>query len=452
MISINVGTELLNYVRDANIVSHILKVLGRGFEEADPYRRVSEHVERVGDLVRIGGYEYKAGKIHVIGFGKASVKMLRAVCDKIDGLIQGGIVINPVETDVICNVEVLKGDHPVPSDNTSLSTRKLLEYVSKNTREGDLTIVLISGGGSALFEAPVEGLSLDEIGLVSKLLMVNGADIYELNTVRKHLSMVKGGKLLRYIKGEVVSLIISDVVGDDLSVIASGPTSPDPSTFQEVYSILLKRGVWNQTPESVKNYVVKGLNGEVPETPKPGDPVFEKVRNIIVASNIISLKAMAEEAVKLGYNPMIITPYITGEAREVGKVIASIIKSVINHDLPVKKPAALIAGGETTVTVKGKGIGGRNQELCLSISIETRRVDKDFIVACVGSDGIDGISPAAGAILPSRLFNVALKKGLNPVEYLENNDSYTFFNKLGLAVVTGYTGTNVNDFIVALIP
>jgi len=313
-------------------------------------------------------------------------------------------------------------------------------------------MVLISGGGSALFEAPVEGLSLDEVGLVSRLLMANGADIYELNTVRKHLSMVKGGRLLRYIKGEVVSLIISDVVGDDLSVIASGPTSPDPSTFQEAYTILLKRGVWSRIPESVRNYIVKGLNGEAPETPKPGDPVFKRVRNIIVASNIISLKAMAEEAAKLGYNPMVVTPYITGEAREVGKVVASIVKSVTSHDLPVEKPAALIAGGETTVTVKGKGIGGRNQELCLSISIETRRVDGDFIAACMGSDGVDGVSPAAGAVVPSRLFSKAVEKGLNPLEYLENNDSYSLFNKLGLTIMTGYTGTNVNDFIVVLIP
>ena len=309
---------------------------------------------------------------------------------------------------------------------------------------------MISGGGSSLFEIPEDDLTLEDIADTTRKLMLRGVDIYELNTVRKHLSKVKGGKLLKYIKGRVISLIISDVVGDDVSTIASGPTSPDQTTFKDVYDILVKRGVWSEISPRVKLFIERGLSGLVEETIKPGDLLLNKVNNYIVASNTHALIAMEEKARNLGYNTMLLTPYLTGEAREVAKFLASVLKSISLLGKPVKKPAVILAGGETTVTVRGGGRGGRNQELCLALSIELRGTS-GITALCIASDGIDGNSPAAGALVMSGLYEYSLKKGLIPEEYLEENNSYEYFNKLGLAVYTGPTGINVSDFFISIV-
>ena len=348
-------------------------------------------------------------------------------------------------------VEVLRGDHPIPSSNTLRSSRRLLEYLETQVGPDDVVLVLISGGGSALFEVPEDGIGLGEIALVTRELMRAGADIVELNTVRKHLSAVKGGKLLRRIPAKrVFSLIISDVVGDRLDTIASGPTAPDETTFRDAEEVLRRRGLWERVPESVRRWIEKGVRGEAPETVKPGDPVLRKVRNVIVASNAISLEAMAKFLEAKGYHAVILTPYIEGEAREVGKVLGAIARSVAEKGYLATRPAALLAGGETTVTVRGSGVGGRNQELCLSIAMAIRGY-RNIVFACMGSDGVDGISPAAGAIVDGATYDEALSRGLDPKAYLDNNDSYTFFTRLGLAIMTGYTGTNVNDFVVGLV-
>jgi len=331
------------------------------------------------------------------------------------------------------------------------SSQLLLNYLVENVNSNDIVIVLISGGGSALFEIPEEGISLDDIAWISRELMKRGADIIELNTVRKRFSKVKGGKLLKYIKARaVVSLIISDVVGDRLDIIASGPTAPDETTFRDVYSILLKYGLWRELPEKIKKLVEKGLMGEVQDTLKPGDPLFNKTRNIIIASNNNVLEAVASKARSSGYNTLIFTSMLEGEAREVGRVLGSIIKSIHTYSIPVSKPAILLAGGETTVTVRGSGIGGRNQELCLSLALIIKKL-KNTVAVCMGTDGIDGVSPAAGAIIDDFTIQEAVAMGLNPIEYLNNNDSYTFFSQLKRAIITGYTGTNVNDLFIALI-
>ncbi|MEM0015259.1 MAG: glycerate kinase [Zestosphaera sp.] len=427
-----------------------LRVVLEGWRAADPYVAVARHVRAEGPAVAVGERTYRPGGVHVVGFGKASPRMLEALCSVLGSRVVGGIVINPVVEGELCGVEVLRGDHPLPGERTLQSSMRLINYLESAVGEDDLVLTLISGGGSALFEVPEEGLSIDDVAEVTRLLMARGADIYELNTVRKHLSRVKGGKLLRFVRGEVASLIISDVVGDDLSVVASGPTYPDRTTFRDAYEVMRSRGVYGEVPESVRRLVARGLSGLVGETLKPDDPLFRRAYNMIVASNIASLRVMEGKARELGYNTLLLTPYLTGEAREVGKVLAGVIKSVAALDTPVRKPAALIAGGETTVTVRGDGVGGRNQELCLSLTIEIRDVG-GAVALCVGSDGMDGVSPAAGAITSSKVFGKALESGLDPLTHLRNNDSYTFFRKLGLAVLTGYTGTNVNDFFIALI-
>lgn len=445
------GLEVTGYevVGCESLVRDALQIVLEGWRAADPYISVAKHVSVYGSAVRVGGRLYRPRGVHVVGFGKASLRMLEALCDVLGGRVVGGVVINPVVEGRFCGVDVLKGDHPLPGGGTLQSSMRLISYL-ESVGDDDLVFVLISGGGSALFEIPEEGLSISDVAEVSRLLMSRGADIYELNTVRKHLSRVKGGKLLKFVRGEVVSLIVSDVVGDDLSVVASGPTYPDPTTFRDAYEVMKSRGVYEEVPESVRELVRRGLRGLVEETLKADDPSLNRVYNVVIASNTTSLRVMESKAREKGYNTLLLTPYLTGEAREVGKVLAGVIKSVAILGTPVRRPAALIAGGETTVTVRGDGVGGRNQELCLSLTAEIKEVG-DVVALCVGSDGVDGVSPAAGAVTSSKVFKKAVGLGLDPLTYLRNNDSYTFFSRLGLAIRTGYTGTNVNDFFITLI-
>jgi len=432
---------------------HVIELLEEGLRAADPYLAVKRVVERVGQRVlRVAGEEVLVeGVVHAIGFGKASAQMARAVVDSLGDLVVGGVVIAPEGGYSIGPIEVLKGDHPIPGENTLRSSLRLLEYLRDRVEERDIVFVLVSGGGSALFEVPVEGVELRDLAELTRELMKRGADIVELNAVRKHLSQVKGGGLLRFIKAHrVFSLIVSDVVGDRLDTIASGPTVADETTYEDAYRVLVRRGLWDSLPPKIRERIEKGLRGEAPETVKPGDPLLKKVRNIVVASNVMSLEAMARRAEELGYRPLILTPFMEGEAREVGKVLAAVIKSVKQLGKPLEPPAAILAGGETTVTVKGSGVGGRNQELCLSLALRIDGIDR-VVAACMGSDGVDGVSPAAGAVVDGAVCREARERGLDPVSYLDNNDSYTFFKELGRAIMTGYTGTNVNDFFIALI-
>ncbi|RLG78102.1 MAG: glycerate kinase [Thermoprotei archaeon] len=429
----------------------ILEALQVGLAAADPQKVVEKVLQRRDSRLSITGDEIELRRLHVVGFGKASVGMVKGVINVVGDAVQGGVAISPFYEGRIGPVEIVKGDHPVPGENTLKSSRRLLQYLEEAVEPDDVVLVLISGGGSALFELPEDDIELSEIAQISKDLMRAGADIVELNTVRKHLSAVKGGKLLRKIRAKkVYSLIISDVVGDRLDTIASGPTAPDATTFKQAVEVLRKYGLWKKIPARIREWLERGVKGEVPETVKPGDEVLKKVRNIIVASNAISLEAMAQYLEAKGYRAVILTPYLEGEAREVGKVLAAIAKSIADRGYLASRPAALLAGGETTVTVKGNGVGGRNQELCLSIALGIHGY-RNIVFGCMGSDGVDGVSPAAGALVDGSTVEKALEKGLDPLKYLENNDSYTFFSKVGLAIMTGYTGTNVNDFVVGLI-
>jgi glycerate 2-kinase len=429
-----------------------LELAEYGLSAADPYSAVKNNLRVCGNKVLVRDMEVEvAGRIHVIGFGKASKRMAEAVNSAFGDRIAGGVVITPSDEGYVGNVRVVKGDYPIPGENTLRSSQLLLDYLTSSVREDDLVIVLISGGGSALFEVPEEEVSLRDIAWISKELMRRGADIFELNAVRKRFSKVKGGKLLRFIKSrKVVSLIISDVVGDRLDTIASGPTAPDETTFADAYNVLTRYGFWNELRDHMRKVIEKGLAGSLEDTPKPGNSVFSKVVNVIVASNKIVLETMASRAREMNFNALVLTSMLEGEAREVGKVLASIIKSIEMHSHPIPKPAALFAGGETVVTVRGSGVGGRNQELCLSLAIAIKGMG-DAVALCIGSDGIDGISPAAGAVVDGTTYYEAMSMGLNPLNYLNNNDSYTFFSKLGRAIVTGHTGTNVNDILIAII-
>lgn len=429
-----------------------LKILEVGLQAADPVKSVKSAIKLEGGKLVVGGriYDVSSG-VKVLGFGKASASMALAIEEVLNDLIVDGAVIIPkgLKPPGLRRIKVLYGSHPVPDDDSINSTKELLKLCSRS--EEDIFIVLISGGGSALFELTVEPITLNELRSTTTQLLKCGADIKEINTVRKHISMVKGGRLAELLyPSKVISLILSDVVGDPIEFIASGPTAPDPTTYEDAVALLKRYGIWDTIPQSVRDVLIRGLNGGISETPKPGDKIFNNVLNYIVASNYISLKAMEEEARRLGYNTLILTSMIEGEAREVGKLLAGIIKNVKKYDEPISKPAAILAGGETTVTVRGSGVGGRNQELALSVAISIAGLD-DVVFASIGSDGVDGVSIAAGGVVDGRTVIEGRKLGLDPYEFLNNNDSYNYLSKLGSAIITGPTGTNVNDLLVMLI-
>jgi glycerate 2-kinase len=423
----------------------LLDALEAALAAADPYGAVAKYVKRSGDGVEVAGRRYKlSGAVHVVGFGKASLKMAQAVVDVLGDAVAGGVVISPFGGGRVGPVEALRGDHPIPGEDTLRASQRLLQYLESVGPE-DLLFVLISGGGSALFEAPEEGVSLRDVAWLTSELMKRGADIVELNAVRKRLSRVKGGKLLRLIKTRrVVSLIMSDVVGDKLDTIASGPTAPDETAREHAVAVLRRYGLWEEMPPHLRSAVLRS-----PDTVKPGDPLLERVHNVVVASNLQSLLAASQHLADRGFNVVILSAALEGEAREVGRVLASAAKSAAWFGRPAKPPAALLAGGETVVRVRGRGVGGRNQELCLSFAVAARGLPVS--AACMGTDGVDGNSPAAGALVDGYTVEEAEKAGLNPLEHLDNNDSYTLFHKLGRAIYTGPTGTNVNDVFIAIV-
>lgn len=428
----------------------VLEVLEAGLRAADPEASVRSTISRRGDVVCVLDECFDATKrIHAVGFGKASLGMSLGVESALGELVTGGVVIVPTlnSSRLPEKIEVVEGEHPIPGDKTLQASHRLIRYVEENLKDGDVVVVLISGGGSALFEIPHPPLTLGDIALTTSALMKAGADIVELNTVRKHLSLVKGGRLLNFLKkaSRVFSLIISDVVGDPVEFIASGPTEADTTTYRDTYEVLQRRGVWDALPSNVKNLVLSGLSGEIPETLKPGDPLLSKVRNIIIASNMISLRDMERKARELGYKVSILTSMMVGEAREVGKFLGGIARHIAKYKLSHEK-VMLLLGGETTVTVRGRGRGGRNQELCVGFSIPTRGLN-NVVIASIGSDGVDGNSPAAGGICDGTLVDEALSVGLDPHKYLGDNDTYALLSRLGRAIITGPTGTNVNDLV-----
>jgi len=431
----------------------VVDLVETGLKAADPKVAVMKNITVKDNTLVIGGRTFNVkGNVYVVGFGKASVKMGEAIEDLLNDLITAGFIIAPkIPVDIrLRKLKVLRGDHPIPGENTLRSTEEVLSLV-RSADSDDLVIVLISGGGSALFEKPIPPISLGDLRELNRLLLKSGADIKEINTVRKHVSMVKGGRLAEIIyPAQTVALIISDVVGDPIEFIASGPTAPDTTTFHDAVKILKYRSLWDIIPRSVRAVIERGVKGEIPETPKPGHKVFEKVRNSIIASNIISLKAMEVRARELGYNTLVLTSMMEGEAREVGKFLAGVARHVATYGEPVKKPAVILLGGETTVTVRGDGIGGRNQELALSFAIHAREL-RNVVLASVGTDGIDGVSSAAGAVVDGETYSEAVREGINLIDYLRSNDSYTALSKLNRVIITGLTGTNVNDLVVLLV-
>jgi glycerate 2-kinase len=392
-------------------------------------------------------------KIFIIGAGKASAFMAREMEEMLGQHLFYGVVSVKYGHSAPCRkIRILEAGHPVIDKNSLTATRDILE-VAQQAGEKDLVLCLLSGGGSALLEQIPPNFSLPELQKVFELLLGCGANIEEINTVRKHLSLVKGGQLARAIApATCASIILSDVIGDPLESIASGPTAPDSTTFQDAWQVIEKYQLPDKLPATIRQYLLSGVNGNLPETLKAEDPIFKRVHNIILGSNSESLKAAGKKAGALGYNTLILSSRIQGEAREVAKVLAGLVQEIRQNNAPVKKPACLLMGGETTVTLKGKGKGGRNQELALAALLAMKNARRKFLITSVGTDGSDGPTDAAGGMVHPGIWEQANSLGLNPLEYLQKNNAYPFLEKTGGLIKTGPTGTNVMDVIFALVP
>jgi hydroxypyruvate reductase len=439
-----------------------LEILGAALAAVDPLAAVHQALsfDPTGNMLVVGGREFPldpAGKLIVVGAGKAGTPMAQAVAAILGERLSGGIVTvkygyGPVEAGTAGPIQFREAGHPVLDQAGIAATAEITGWLAGLT-ERDTVLALISGGGSALLEEPVAGVSLADMQELTAAMLKSGATINQMNAIRKHLSRVKGGQLARLAApARLIGLLLSDVVGSPLDVIASGPTVPDTTTFQEAWAILQRLGLAGpgNLPESIRRHLQQGLAGLIPETPKPGDRLFERVHTVVVGDNRLAAQAGLAKARQLGFNTLLLSTFIEGEAREVARVLAGVAREVLETGNPVKRPACLIAGGETTVTVRGDGLGGRNQELGLAAALAIEGLDNVLIVP-LATDGGDGPTDAAGAFAGGDTVRQARNHGLDPFDYLQRNDSYHFFEQVGGLLKTGPTNTNVNDLTLILV-
>ncbi len=434
--------------------SELMTIFTAAVAAVDPERIVKQWVQVNDELAQIGNCSFslnKVGKLWVVGAGKAAARMAKALEEILAKYLAGGIVITkyghglPLE-----KITVREAGHPVPDEAGVEATKEILRLV-QSAGERDAIFVLISGGGSALLIAPSTGLTLRDKQEITTLLLNNGVPIEQINVVRKHLSQVKGGQLARHAyPAQVFSLILSDVIGDPVDIIASGPTVPDPSTFKDAVAVLHRYHLWDRLPPRAVRFLTAALEGKQSDTPKPGDEVFSKVKNFIIGNNYQALQGAYQQAKTLGYRTLILSSSIQGEAREVARVLAAIAREVVRSGNPLSPPACIIAGGETTVTIRGEGLGGRNQELALAIALDLQGLDNVAFLSA-GSDGTDGPTDAAGAFAFGDTVARGQNKGLDAQAYLQNNDSYHYFKAIGDLFQSGPTGTNVMDLQIILV-
>jgi hydroxypyruvate reductase len=425
-----------------------------GLAAVEPAAAVKRYCRREGDRLFVGQASYdlsRVGRIFVIGAGKASAPMATALEGILGSKISGGLVnvkyghVSPVD-----RIVLVEAGHPVPDPPGQQGARQILD-IARQAGEDDLVFCLFSGGGSALLPLPAAGLTLEDKQQTTQVLLACGATIHEINTLRKHSSQIKGGRLaaMTY-PARLVSLILSDVVGDDLDVIASGPTVPDTSTYQDCLRIIEKFDIAAKLPASVLKQFNAGVNGDVPETPKAGDPAFTRTQNQIIGSNIESILAAEKKAQAFGYHTVVLSSMIEGDTTQVARVHAAIAREVLKSARPTETPACILSGGETTVKLTGKGLGGRNQEFALVMAGEIAGLNK-IVVLSGGTDGNDGPTDAAGALADSGTLDRARGMRLDPRAFLADNDSYHFFKPLGDLLLTGPTNTNVMDLRIMLV-
>src|SRR5579871_716371 len=427
-----------------------LRIFRAALGAADPRQAVLAHLKIDRGTLKAGRKIYHLDRfqnIYVAGAGKASVKMAAAVEKLLGRQLRGGLINTKYGHGAhLRRTAVNECGHPLPDANGQSGAERIAAIAAQAGRN-DLLIVVISGGASALMPLPAAPVTLDDKQATTRLLLDCGATIHEINCVRKHISAIKGGQLARLAyPATVVALILSDVVGDNLDVIGSGPTVPDPSTYADALAIFEKYQVTGRVPPPV----LRRIQGGQQETPKPGDPIFDRVQNLIVGSNRLAVDAAARQAQSLGFRTLVLSTTLEGEAREVAHVHAAIAREIRESGRPIRPPACILTGGETTVTIRSSGLGGRNQELALAAAIGIRGL-ADVAILSGGTDGTDGPTDAAGAIAEGSTLATAEAAGLHAAQYLAHNDSYHFFEKAGGLIKTGPTGTNVADIQIVLV-
>lgn len=424
-------------------------ILEAAVRAVDPAAAVRRHVTLTGTSLSIGDRTYALGRVRrifIIGAGKASAPMVKALEELIGDRITAGVVnVKYGYTVTLRKVSLVEAGHPIPDEAGRRGAERILELVGRAGSE-DLIICVISGGGSALLPAPVDGLPLDDKAKVTELLLKSGADIQEINTVRKHLSKIKGGQLASVVApAQMAVLILSDVLGNPLDAIASGPAVPDPTTFADALEVLNRYGLVSEVPRTAADYLRRGADGLVPETPKPGDLIFDRIHTVIIGGNEAAVEAAGDAARASGFHTVVL-PAVTGEARTAAREFADRAGRTPGG----MRPACVLAGGETTVTVRGSGRGGRCQEFVLAAALSMS--DHPLtVLAAFGTDGTDGPTDAAGALVDETTAARARAGGLDPQRTLDDNDAYPFFAALSDLIITGPTNTNVNDIYLALL-
>jgi hydroxypyruvate reductase len=415
------------------------RIFRTALRAADPHHAVAHYLAR-RDYSRFR-------HVYVIGAGKAAAAMADAAESALGPIVTGGLVnVKDGHIAKLRRVEWNECGHPLP-DARGVAGAERIAAIARAAGEGDLVLCLVSGGASALLPSPAPPVTLAEKQKVTRLLLECGAEIREINAVRKHLSAIKGGQLARIAwPARVETLLVSDVIGDAIDVIGSGPTAPDPSTFLDAARVLDRHGIRNQVPAAVCARIEQGVAGAIDETPKPGDPLFARVRNTVIGDNRLALDAAARQARELGFRTLILSSEIAGETREIARMHAAIAREIARSGRPARPPACILTGGETTVTLRGAGKGGRNQEFALAAALDIAGLD-NVVVFSAGTDGTDGPTDAAGAIADGD----TLRRNPNARRYLDTNDSYHYFESLGDLVITGPTNTNVADVRILLI-
>jgi len=438
----NIYREAVREVDPAGLIRSCVKMDGKQLTIQSLNQKISENLFRYRQVI-------------VLGIGKASARMASAMEDILEDELSAGFVITKYGHELkLKKIQVREAGHPVPDEN-SLEGARILAQMAEAADENTLIINLISGGGSSLFCLPADGISLEDKRQTTTALLASGANIEEMNCIRKHLSRVKGGGLAKIASpARLINLILSDVTGDRIDTIASGITAPDFTTFQDALSIVRKYNLEDKLPRAVRDHLDRGAQGKVPETPKPGDPVFRRTDNIILGNNTLACRAARKTAERLGYHARIISTTLAGEAAEAGACFARLAEDMASDKSVMAKPAALIAGGETTVTIKGKGKGGRNQELSLAFAVELHRIKpnaSNIFFLSAGTDGSDGPTDAAGAFVTPALMEKMKAISAQASASLAENDAYHFFSNTGDLYKTGPTYTNVCDIQILVV-
>jgi glycerate-2-kinase len=432
------------------ILARLIRV---GFTAVSPERAVYRAVVRRGSLLTVGRKTYRLLPHHrliVLGAGKAAARMAAAVERRLgpyltDGLVTTGYARTLPRTK---RIRVIQAGHPVPDRAGMRAAARMLDMI-EGLSPRDLVLVLLSGGASSLLPVPAQGLTLDHLRVVTNRLLRSGAPIQEVNAVRKHLSAVSGGRLAAATRARLITLVLSDVIGDDLGAIGSGPTAPDASTYRDVCDILRRRGIWRELPASVRAHLAAGLRGQREETPKPGSPIFRRVRHLVIGNNRAAILAVAQTARRAGLAVSIHRAPLVGDVRAAARTLASALVHGLRSRKVPRRPRCVIAGGEPTIRVTGNGRGGRAQECALRCA-SLLAGSPNLWLAAFGTDGVDGPTDAAGAIVTGATLTKARRRRINAAGALRRHDSYTFFKQVGGHILTGPTGTNVNDLFIGL--